>query len=117
MAGVSEILLVTTPGDPYPFRRLLGDGRQLALRLQYMAQERPQGIAQALVPAPGTGPAAAQEWLRQLSVGTFGGLPILRHAPWIDRIVSRRTAAHRTGRSCAMKAEPGREFSAWPPPE
>lgn len=49
MAGVREILVLTTPEDHYQFRRLLGDGRQLGLRLEYMAQERPEGIAQAFL--------------------------------------------------------------------
>lgn len=49
MAGVREILVLTTPEDQYQFRRLLGDGRQLGLRLEYMAQERPEGIAQAFL--------------------------------------------------------------------
>ncbi|MGV9566575.1 glucose-1-phosphate thymidylyltransferase RfbA [Streptomyces sp. NPDC003480] len=49
MAGIREILVITTPEDQYQFRRLLGDGRQLGLRLEYAVQERPEGIAQALV--------------------------------------------------------------------
>ncbi|MEV4332928.1 glucose-1-phosphate thymidylyltransferase RfbA [Streptomyces sp. NPDC049597] len=49
MAGVSEILIVTTPEDQHQFRRLLGDGSQLGLRLEYMTQERPEGIAHAFV--------------------------------------------------------------------
>ncbi|MFJ9864411.1 glucose-1-phosphate thymidylyltransferase RfbA [Streptomyces sp. NPDC101165] len=49
MAGVREILVITTPEDQCHFRRLLGDGGQLGLRLEYLAQERPEGIAQALV--------------------------------------------------------------------
>ncbi|MFF4132582.1 glucose-1-phosphate thymidylyltransferase RfbA [Streptomyces mirabilis] len=49
MAGVREILIVTTPEDQFQFRRLLGDGSQLGLRLEYTAQERPEGIAQAFV--------------------------------------------------------------------
>jgi glucose-1-phosphate thymidylyltransferase len=49
MAGIREILVITTPEDQWQFRRLLGDGGQLGLRLEYMAQERPEGIAQAFV--------------------------------------------------------------------
>ncbi|MFE3167967.1 glucose-1-phosphate thymidylyltransferase RfbA [Streptomyces sp. NPDC059224] len=49
MAGIREILIVTTPQDQDQFRRLLGDGGQLGLRLEYVAQERPKGIAHALV--------------------------------------------------------------------
>ncbi|WP_432028891.1 glucose-1-phosphate thymidylyltransferase RfbA [Streptomyces sp. 1222.5] len=49
MAGVSEILIITTPEDQYQFRRLLGDGGQLGLRLDYMVQEAPRGIAEAFL--------------------------------------------------------------------
>jgi glucose-1-phosphate thymidylyltransferase len=48
-AGISEIMLITTPHDGPLFRRLLGDGSQLGLRLRYATQERPEGIAQALL--------------------------------------------------------------------
>jgi glucose-1-phosphate thymidylyltransferase len=49
MAGIREILVVTTPQDQDQFRRLLGDGSQWGLRLEYAAQERPEGIAQAFL--------------------------------------------------------------------
>ncbi|MFF8771536.1 glucose-1-phosphate thymidylyltransferase RfbA [Kitasatospora sp. NPDC015120] len=49
MAGIREILIITTPQDREQFERLLGDGSQLGLELQYAVQERPEGIAQAFV--------------------------------------------------------------------
>ncbi|MET9613238.1 glucose-1-phosphate thymidylyltransferase RfbA [Kitasatospora indigofera] len=49
MAGISEILIITTPQDQDQFQRLLGDGSQFGLRLEYAVQERPEGIAQAFV--------------------------------------------------------------------
>ncbi|WP_037575282.1 glucose-1-phosphate thymidylyltransferase RfbA [Phaeacidiphilus oryzae] len=49
MAGIREILVITTPQDQDQFRRLLGDGSQWGLDLSYLAQERPEGIAQAFV--------------------------------------------------------------------
>lgn len=48
-AGVREILIVTTPQDRTQFRRLLGDGSQWGLRLEYAVQPTPDGIAQTLV--------------------------------------------------------------------
>jgi glucose-1-phosphate thymidylyltransferase len=48
-AGIREILVVTTPDDQDQFVRLLGDGSQLGLRLEYAVQPRPEGIAQAFV--------------------------------------------------------------------
>lgn len=49
LAGIREILLISTPEDLPRFARLLGDGRQWGLRLHYRAQARPEGIAQALI--------------------------------------------------------------------
>lgn len=49
MAGISEILVITTPDDRDQFERLLGDGSQFGVRLEYAVQERPEGIAQAFV--------------------------------------------------------------------
>ncbi|MGN9808280.1 glucose-1-phosphate thymidylyltransferase RfbA [Micromonospora sp. BQ11] len=49
MAGVREILVITTPEDQSQFQRLLADGSQWGLRLEYATQARPEGIAQAFV--------------------------------------------------------------------
>lgn len=49
MAGVYEILVITTPEDQEQFQRLLGDGSQWGLDLSYIAQERPDGLAQAFI--------------------------------------------------------------------
>ena len=49
LAGIREIPVITTPADQASFQRLLGDGRQLGLRLAYDVQPRPEGLAQAFV--------------------------------------------------------------------
>jgi glucose-1-phosphate thymidylyltransferase len=49
MAGIREVLVVTTPEDQSQFRRLLGDGSQWGLSVSYAAQPRPEGIAQAFI--------------------------------------------------------------------
>ncbi|ADG80053.1 Glucose-1-phosphate thymidylyltransferase OS=Tsukamurella paurometabola (strain ATCC 8368 / DSM/ CCUG 35730 / CIP 100753 / JCM 10117 / KCTC 9821 / NBRC 16120 / NCIMB 702349 / NCTC 13040) OX=521096 GN=Tpau_3472 PE=3 SV=1 [Tsukamurella paurometabola] len=47
LAGIREILVVTTPGDAEQFRRLLADGSQFGIDIRYAVQERPEGLAQA----------------------------------------------------------------------
>lgn len=49
MAGINEVLIITTPEDNSQFRRLLGDGKQLGCRFEYAIQEVPNGLAQAFV--------------------------------------------------------------------
>ena len=49
LAGLTEILVITTPEDQDSFRRLLGDGKDWGLSLSYAAQPRPEGLAQAFV--------------------------------------------------------------------
>ena len=49
MAGIRDILVITTPHDAASFQRLLGDGAQFGINLSYVAQERPDGLAQAFV--------------------------------------------------------------------
>jgi glucose-1-phosphate thymidylyltransferase len=49
MAGIKDILIITTPHDQAPFKKLLGDGSDLGCNFQYTIQEVPNGLAQAFV--------------------------------------------------------------------
>ena len=48
LAGIDEILLITTPHEQALFKQLLGDGSQWGIKLQYAVQAKPEGLAQAL---------------------------------------------------------------------
>lgn len=49
LAGIQDVLVITTPHDAPAFKRLLGDGNQLGVNISYAVQEQPNGLAQAFV--------------------------------------------------------------------
>ena len=49
LAGIREVLVITTPSDQLAFQRLLGDGNSVGLTLTYAVQESPEGLAQAFI--------------------------------------------------------------------
>jgi glucose-1-phosphate thymidylyltransferase len=49
MAGIRDVLIITTPHDQDQFRRLLGDGSQFGCRFEYATQETPRGLADAFI--------------------------------------------------------------------
>jgi glucose-1-phosphate thymidylyltransferase len=49
LAGIREILIITTPEEQQPFKRLLDDGSQLGVKFTYAVQEKPNGLAEAFI--------------------------------------------------------------------
>jgi glucose-1-phosphate thymidylyltransferase len=49
LAGIRDVLIITTPNDQDSFKRLLGDGSAIGMRFSYAAQPRPEGLAQAFI--------------------------------------------------------------------
>ena len=75
LAGIRDILLITTPEDADAFARLLGDGSRLGISISYAVQERPDGLAQAFV-------------LGADHIGTDAGRPGARRQPVLRRPAS-----------------------------
>jgi glucose-1-phosphate thymidylyltransferase len=49
LAGIKDILIITTPEDQHLFRRLLGEGSEIGLKLSYAVQQQPRGLADAFI--------------------------------------------------------------------
>ena len=49
LAGIREIAIITTQGDQKSFKNLLGNGERLGIRIEYLIQEKPEGLAQAFL--------------------------------------------------------------------
>jgi glucose-1-phosphate thymidylyltransferase len=126
LAGIRDVLVITTPDDAPAFRRLLGDGSELGMRIEYAVQHRPEGIAQAFL--------IAEAWLAgeavMLALGDnlfFGhGLPDLLRAA-ASRDVGATVFAHpvadperygvvdfdATGRAIHLEEKPKAPRSRW----
>jgi glucose-1-phosphate thymidylyltransferase len=74
-AGIRQILIITTPEDQHLFKRLLGDGADIGLQFSYIQQERPRGLADALILGAefiGSDRVARQHFLRSQPARDFG---------------------------------------------
>lgn len=88
LAGIREILIITTPEDRCNFERLLGDGSQFGIELEYAEQEKPEGLAQAFV--------IAEEFIGRDSVCLVLGDNIFwgqGFSPLLDDVVQKQTGA------------------------
>ena len=87
LAGIRELLIITTPHHQDSFRRLLGDGSAIGLNLQYAAQPRPDGLAQAFL--------IGREFIAGARVALALGDNIFYGAHFSDLV--QNAAAHETG--------------------
>ena len=85
LAGIRDVLLISTPEDLPQFRRLLGDGERLGIRFEYAVQPRPEGIAQAF--------HIGAEWIGGEACALILGDNLI-HADHLSRLL--RSAASRT---------------------
>jgi len=113
MAGLREILVITTPADESQYRQLLGDGRQWGLDLRYATQPRPGGLAQALV--IGEDFAGDEAIALVLGDNIFYGVGLGRHLAELTDVHGARIFAHRvadtTGYGVVEFDERGRALS------
>jgi len=87
LAGIRDLLVITTPHDQEGFRRLLGDGGELGIRIDYAAQPSPDGLAQAFI--------IGREFVGRDRVALALGDNIFYGAYWSDYL--RSAAARETG--------------------
>src|SRR6188474_3944598 len=87
LAGIRDLLVITTPHDQEGFRRLLGDGGELGIRINYAAQPSPDGLAQAFI--------IGREFVGRDRVVLALGDNIFYGAYWSDYL--RSAAARETG--------------------
>ncbi len=87
LAGIRDLLVITTPHDQEGFRRLLGDGGELGIRISYAAQPSPDGLAQAFI--------IGREFVGRDRVVLALGDNIFYGAYWSDYL--RSAAARETG--------------------
>ena len=99
MAGISEIMIITTPADQDQYRQLLGDGSQWGLTLEWAVQERPAGLAQALI--IGEDFTGDDSIALILGDNLFHGVGLGRHLSTLTEVDGARIFAHRVADATA----------------
>ena len=85
LAGIRDIMVISTPEDLPQFRRLLGDGSRVGVRFEYAVQPKPEGIAQAFL--------IARDWIAGAPCALMLGDNLV-HSDYLSTLL--RAAAHRT---------------------
>ena len=101
LAGIRQVLLISTPEDIGAFERLLGDGSQVGIQIGYAVQPKPEGLAQAFLDRPrvrragSRGADPGRQYLLRpgFSEHAASGRPISRRAPRSSVIRSRTPSA------------------------
>jgi glucose-1-phosphate thymidylyltransferase short form len=103
LAGIREIAIITTPHDQAQFQRLLGDGSDFGLSLEWIVQPSPDGLAQAYL--------LAEEFLAGAPSAMVLGDNIF-YGHGLPELLRRRTRAPRAAR-CSATRSPTPSATAW----
>jgi glucose-1-phosphate thymidylyltransferase len=85
LAGIRQVLIITTPHEQDQFKRLLGDGSQWGIAIEYAIQEKPEGLAQALL--------IGEEFVNKESVALILGDNIF-YGPGMGTALSKLSSLH-----------------------
>ena len=78
LAGIREVLVITTPHDADAFRRLLGDGSRFGITITYAVQDAPDGLAQAFVLGADFLDGDSADWLLSYEKNVLSGVRLAR---------------------------------------
>ena len=102
LAGIREVLIISTPEDLPHYRELLGDGKRLGLHFEYVVQEEPRGLAEALYWG---------ELYRRFRLPYFGGQCVLR--PGSVRLSAQRRGLEKGGMIFGVQVKNPKPSAWW----